>query len=316
MVHRNYSPQDLKDLLCGVVVIMVTAYDDEMAVSAQRQSNHINFLIGGGLNEGKGVIVTTGSMGECSCLSWQERKLVLDATLEAAAGRVPVLAGCNGTNIREIIDMAQYAERKGAAGIMLMSPYYWAPDNQAVLDFFKEVARNINIGIMLYNNLPIVRKDLSISLISELSRIENIAGIKECTPNFFKFIDLIQAINDRLTVVNGNGEFWEPFAGLAGAKGFSSGFVNFAPQVTMKMWKLRKKGDYKKAVELRMKIAPVLKFWSTMVEKYGPSIEASVIKTAAVFAGSPLGDARLPASRVNEEERAELKNLIGELEKV
>ncbi len=304
------KPAEFQELVKGVTAIMVTPFTDEGEVSEERLQDHVNFLIKGGLRTGNGVIVTTGSMGECGAMSWEERKKVLEVAIKAAEGRVPVVAGSNGTNINEVIDFAQHAEKVGAAGIMLLSPYYFCPPDDIIVDFFQKVANSISIGIMLYNNVNIPRKDLSISLISRLAEIENVVTIKECTPNFFKFIELVQKLGEKIAVLNGNAEFWEPFAKMAGSPGFVSGTINFAPELVMRMWRLREERDFDGAMELRRKLSPLLDFWTKVCTKYGPSIEPSLLKGAATLAGSPVGPVRLPVPKFDQQEKEELREVV------
>jgi len=304
---------EFKEMVKGVTAIMVTPFTDEGEISEERLRNHVDFLIEGGLKKGNGVIVTTGSMGECGAMSWEERKKVLEIAIRVAGGRVPIVAGCNGTNINEIVDLAQYAEKVGAAGIMLMSPYYFYPPDEVVLDFFQKVANSIRISIMLYNNAHIVRKDLSISLISRLAEMENIVAIKECTPDFTKFIQLVQEVGEKIVVINGNGEFWEPFAKMAGSPGFISGMINFAPKLVMELWRLREKEDFDAAMKLRLKLSPLLNFWMKVCAKYGLSIEPSLLKGAAALVGSPVGSARVPVPKLDENEKEQLRKIIENL---
>lgn len=304
------KPAEFKELVKGVTAIMVTPFTDEGKVSEKRLQDHVNFLIKGGLRTGNGVIVTTGSMGECGAMSWEERKKVLEVAIKAADGRVPVVAGSNGTNINEIIDFAQYAEKVGAAGIMLLSPYYFCPPDDIIVDFFQKVANSISIGIMLYNNVNIPRKDLSIPLIARLAEIENVVTIKECTPNFFKFIELVQKLGEKIAVLNGNAEFWEPFAKMAGSPGFVSGTINFAPELVMELWKLREERDFDAAMKLRLKLSPLLNFWMRVSTKYGPSIEPSLLKGAAILAGSPVGPVRMPVPKFDRQEKEELRGIV------
>ena len=309
------KPIELKEKLKGVATILATPQNDNGEIAVDRLEKHVDYIITEGLSKGSGVIVTTGSMGECAGMNWEERKTILDVTVKAANGRVPVLAGSNGTNVNEIVEFAQSVEELGADGIMLMSPYYWSPTDETILDTYQTVAKEINIGILLYNNFPIVRKDVSIPVLSKLADIENVVGIKECTPSFFKFIDCVPALKDKITVLNGNGEFWEPFAKLAGADGFSSGPINFMPQVVIELWNRRNNGDLEGAMEIRTKIMPALQFWGKMFEKYGPSVEPSVIKNAAALVGNNLGTpTRQVVARINKDEIEELKGALKKMQ--
>ena len=308
-------PVDLKEKLKGVAVILATPQSEYGQIDEENLENHVEYIFTEGLSKGKGVIITTGSMGECAGMTWKERKKVLDITLKTVKGRVPVIAGANGTNIDEIIDFSQNAEKMGADGIMLMPPYYWCPTDKTVIEFYENVALKINIGILIYNNFPIVRKDLSIPLLLRISEIDKIVGIKECTPNFFKFIDCVKALSGKITVLNGNGEFWEPFAKLAGADGFSSGPINFMPDLVMELWNKRNKGDIEGALKIRFKIMPILQFWGSMAEKYGPSVEPSVIKNAATIVGNHLGPfTRQIVAKINRDEIENLKIAMSKAE--
>lgn len=307
------EPGEFKENLKGVTTIMATPFTDEGEVSEERLRNHINFMIEGGLTRGTGTIVSTGSMGECGALTTEERKRVLEISVDAAQGRVPIVAGCNHSNVNEVIELAQHAEENGAAGIMLLPTYYFCPPDEIILRFYQKVAQSINLGIMLYNNEHVVRKDVSIEVISKLTEIKNVVAIKECTNSFTKLMQLVKEVGDKILVLNGHAEFWEPYAKLIGCPAFISGMVNFVPRVIMNFWKVREEGTLQEAFDIRAKLSPTLEYWAKVSAKYGLSIEPSLLKEAAKIAGSPIGPVRLPVPELSETEKDELKGILKEL---
>ncbi|GAH73637.1 unnamed protein product, partial [marine sediment metagenome] len=209
------EPEELRKRLLGVHIIMVTPFDDNEEVDIQMVRKLTNFLIEQGIQEGSGILAPLGSMSECFSVNLEERKRIVRAVTEEAAKRVPVVVGCNATNTREVIHLCQSAQDAGADGVMVMPPYYFPPSDEEILEFYKRVARNIDIGIVLYNNVQVC-VDIALDVLNKLAGIERIVGLKDCTQDFIKFQITAQELAEKLSPLNGGGPLWEPQGTLAG----------------------------------------------------------------------------------------------------
>ena len=189
------KPEELRQRLHGVCVISITPFKEDGTLDEAGYEKNLNFIMDGGLNASNATIVVGGSTGECGAMNTAERKALLDCALGVCGDKLPVIAGCNSTNVREAIELAQYAEAKGAAGVMALSPYYYpAKDEECIYAFYKELSANTGLGILLYNNFEVMNIDCPISVLKRLKELPNVVGMKECTPAFFKMTRVVQEI--------------------------------------------------------------------------------------------------------------------------
>lgn len=207
----------------------------------------------------------------------------------------------------------KHAEEAGAAGVMVLSPYYYVPTDEAVIRFYEEISKCANIGILLYNNIEVTHKDVSSEVMEKLVGSSNVVGIKECTPNFVKMEKVVRKIGDKISVINGHGEFLEPFAALAGTVGFISSTSNFAPEIAVEMWKARSAGDYKKAKAIRDRLTPYLDLAAAESASGGEPVVLAILKRAATLVGSDCGPGRIPLPEIDERLDNRIKNMLREV---
>lgn len=294
----------LQRQLQGITSIAATAFDADQELDLAAMKRHLRFFVDGGITKENGVVVVTGSTGECGALSTAERVRVWDAAMEEVGDELPVFAGVNHSNLREVIEMTKLAEKAGVAGIMAVSPYYYPPRQDIVLDFYRRLSEATPLGIMLYNNLEVTHFDIPVDVLSEIADLENVVGIKECSPNFVKMEQTARALSDKLTVINGHGEFLEPMAAVIGATGFISSTANFAPKQAVAMWNARSAGDYTKAKAVRDNLTPYLDLAGKLGAAGGEPKVLSLLKYLADRVGSPIGGGRNPLLPLSTDELA------------
>lgn len=307
-------PEELKERLKGICAIAVTPMTEDRQVSYEGMKNHIRFLIGKGINKDNNcTLVVGGSTGECGALTIPERKKLIEAAVEAAGSDLPIIAGCNHSGIEDVKDLLAHAEAAGAAGAMVLSPYYYVPIDEAVLRFYQEISKCTSMGILLYNNLEVTHKDVPLEVMEQLADSSNVVGIKECTPNFAKMEKVARKIGDKITVINGHGEFLEPFAAVAGTKGFISSTSNFAPEIAVEMWHLRSAGKYDEAKKLRDRLSPYLDLAAAESATGGEPIVLAILKRAATLVGSDCGPGRIPLPEITAELDNKIKKMLKEV---
>ncbi len=296
------KPQELKQALHGISAIAVTPMTRDLKVDYDKMARHIESLIRRGINTTNNcTLVVGGSTGECGAMTIDERKQLIRIAVEAAGDKLPIIAGCNHSNIVDVMDLLADAEKAGAAGAMVLSPYYYVPTNDAVLRFYKTISKASGLGIMLYNNLEVTHKDVPETVMEELINESNVVGIKECTPNFVKMERVVRKVGDKIAVVNGHGEFLEPFAALAGTVGFISSTSNFAPGIAVDIWKARSTGDYARAKKLRDRLTPYLDLAAEESATGGEPVVLAILKRAATLVGSDCGYGRIPLPEITPE---------------
>ena len=308
------KPSELRETLHGVTVIGITPFKENGDFDLKGYEKNLRFIIDNGLNASNASIVVGGSTGECGAMNIDERKHLFDVSMDICKDELPIIAGCNSTNVRETIELAQYAETIGAAGVMALSPYYYpAKDDECIYEFYSALSSSTGLGILLYNNIEVMQIDVNINLLKRLKQFQNVVGMKECTPNFFKMTRVIQEIGDTVSIVNGHGEFLEPYAGLAGTTGFISSMANFTAPVTAEIYNLRKAGDYAKAKEARDRLIPYMDLAVKFSTLGGEYKVISLLKYMADLAGSFGGFPRVPCIPLTDEEKQEAREVFGQL---
>jgi 4-hydroxy-tetrahydrodipicolinate synthase len=184
MTRKGLSPQEVKPLLEGVVIIQFTPFKSENEIDEKALQIHTQFMIEGGIVKGKGVLVIGGSNGESFSLSEKEYHNLIDIVVEAADGRVPIVVGCIRPATQSVISLAKYAQQAGADAIMVLAPHYYAnPKHDLVYEHFNTIAEATDIGIMIYNNPGVTGLDMPLDLLERLAEIDNIVALKETTSN-------------------------------------------------------------------------------------------------------------------------------------
>ena len=252
-------PRELQEQLKGVQIIMVTPFDEEGKVHIDWIRQLTRYLIDRGIRDGAGVLVTQGSMSECFSVNFEERREIVEAVVDEAGGRVPVVVGCNGTDTRTVIRLCERAQKAGADGVLVMPPYYFAPSNEEILQFYRSLTESIDVGVVLYNNVQVCI-DIGLDVLKELASMDKIIALKDCTADFTKFKISAAALADQLTILNGGGPLWEPEATLAGSRGFYTLAGNFAPELALGLWEACAQGDYQKAENLSRQFVLYIRF--------------------------------------------------------
>lgn len=198
------TPEELKKALHGICAIAVTPMDQNLNVDYDKMARHIRWLIEKGINKSNNcTLVVGGSTGECGGMTIEERKRLIRVAVEAAGEDLPIIAGCNHSCTKDVMDLLEDAEAAKAAGAMVLSPYYYVPTDGTVARFYKEISKASGLGILLYNNLEVTHKDVPEYVIEELVNESNVVGIKECTPNFVKMERMVRRVGNMISVING-----------------------------------------------------------------------------------------------------------------
>lgn len=298
----------------GILGIAITSMNPKLEIDEDKFRKHLQFLVNNGINSKTGGLIVGGSTGECSSLTLKERKKLIEIAIDEIGDKVPVIVGCNHSDVFQTIELVKYSEKKGAAEVMVLPQYYFTPPtDESVLAFYKLISSKTNTGILFYNNVGITKYDVPVEVMDELADTTNVVGIKECTPNIAKMEKMTRRIGDRIPVFNGQGEFFEPYAALAGTHGFISSTVNLAPKQVVELWKARSKGDFDTANKIRQNLTPYLDLLVKSASKGGEPIALAIIKKATDLVGSYAGPGRLPIMELSKQQEEEIKNVLEEM---
>jgi 4-hydroxy-tetrahydrodipicolinate synthase len=284
----------------GVFVATVTPMKANEEIDYARLGAFTDHLI----REGIHGLIPLGSTGEYYALSADERERVIKTTLEAAAGRVPVVAGTNAGSTREVIAYSRQAETLGCAGVMLAAPYYSLPQPEELFAHFRAVNDAIGIPILLYNYPGRTGVDMSPEFIERLADLKNVRYVKESTGEMPRITELLRRCGDHLGVFCGCDTISLESL-MVGAIGWAGGVANVLPKEHAALYDLVvKKKDYEAARELFFSMLPLLELME------GGGKYTQFVKAACGLVGHPAGSPRQPLLAPTAEERASLRKAL------
>jgi 4-hydroxy-tetrahydrodipicolinate synthase len=223
-------------------------------------------------------LVPVGTTGESPTVTHEEHLDIIRATIEAARGRVPVIAGTGSNSTHEAIDLTKAADAAGADGMLLVAPYYNRPTQEGLFQHFAQIAEATDKPIILYSIPGRCGIEISVPVIERLrARYPHVAHIKEAGGSVDRVDQIISALGDSVTVLSGDDSLTLPFMAV-GAQGVVSVASNLYPKEVGKLVSLALAHDYPKARALHRRLYPVFK---TLFIESNPS----PVKTAMVAAG-------------------------------
>jgi 4-hydroxy-tetrahydrodipicolinate synthase len=284
----------MSELFHGVLPALITPFtDDGEAIDAGALAANVDRLIAGGV----GGLVPGGSTGEFTTLGHAERRLLVEATIEAAAGRVPVVAGTGALSTRETVELSVHAQAAGAAAVMIVPPFYDALSWRELRAHYTAVADAIAIPIMYYN-LPGAS---GVTLTAEQLGQLPIACLKDTGGDAVAATELIQTGGP--TLLNG----WDTltFAALAaGVRAVVWGAASILPEQCVELHRLLIDDiDLPAARDLWARLWPLCRFLES--QSYPVAV-----KTACALAGDTTGPVRAPLLPLGDDAATELAALL------
>lgn len=206
---------------------------------------------------GSSGLVPVGTTGESPTLSHAEHRRVVELCVEAAAGRVPVIAGAGSNSTREAVSLAEHAEAAGATGILVVTPYYNKPNQAGLKAHYSAIARATKLPIIIYNIPPRSVIDMSVETMAELAAEHvNIVGVKDATMNLARVSRQRAACGPAFTQLSGEDATALGFNAHGGV-GCISVTANVAPAECASFQAACAAGDYGKALEIQDRLMPL-----------------------------------------------------------
>lgn len=209
------------------------------------------------VEDGVHGLVVLGTVGENNSLTHAEKRSVLRGAVEAAAGRVPVLAGVSELTTAAAVAFARDAEEIGANGLMVLPAMVYVPTAAELEHHIRSVATATRLPIMLYNNPPAYRVGFELDTLARLADVPNIVAIKESSADSRRFTDVPNACGKRFTLFAGLDDL--ALEGLAlGARGWVSGLTNAFPRESLALYAAIRGGDLESARAIYRWFMPLL----------------------------------------------------------
>jgi len=205
------------------------------------------------IEQGIDAIVSVGTTGESATLDVEEHVAVISATVKAARGRIPVIAGAGANATKEALELSKASEDVGAAGLLHVTPYYNKPTQDGLFRHFETIAASTKLPVVLYNVPGRTAVDMLPDCVERLAAIDNIVGIKEATANMARAAELIARVGHRMAILSGDDDTAFPLYALGG-HGVISVTSNVAPREMSEMWDAAARGDWARARAMHYKV--------------------------------------------------------------
>jgi 4-hydroxy-tetrahydrodipicolinate synthase len=285
---------------CGTALITPFRPDGSLDEPA------LNLLVRAQVEQGVSILIPCGTTGEASTLTEQEAERVIELTISAAAGRVPVFAGCTHNSTAQAVRNAQRLARiPGLTGLLSANPYYNRPNQEGQFQHFRAIAGAVNVPILLYNIPGRTATNLLPETVLRLAESPNIIGIKESSGQIGQITEIIAHAPSTFSVLAGDDAMALPVLALGG-KGLVSVASNAIPGPISQMIAAALRNDWDVARELNAR-------HFALMQAHFCEPSPAPIKAVMAMLGHCTETLRLPMVPVTEASRAKLKALLEEL---
>lgn len=285
----------------GIYAVTCTPFSEDGQVDEQALRAHLRWMIDDCKVHG---VVPCGSTGEFAFLTPQERRRVVEVTLDEVKHQVPVIAGSAACATREVIDTARTYQKMGVDGVMVVPSYYGSLKQDELYCHFSELAKNVDLPIVLYNNPGTSGSDMLPDLVARLAEFENVVAIKESTGQMQRVTEIMRLAGDKIEVICGCDNLAMEMM-TVGVEGWIAAPANVVASQCVALHDLVvNKKDYEKARELYYVLLPLF----DMFEQTGLYVQLA--KAGLKLLGRPIGDPRKPLLLPKPEMVDELKVIL------
>ena len=284
----------------GSNVALVTPFDNDK-LDEETYIKLINFHLENGTNG----LVPAGTTGESPTLSHEEHERVIELCIREARGKIPVIAGTGSNSTKEAISLTKHAEKAGANGALVVTPYYNKPTQEGLYQHYKSLNDNCGIPIIIYNIPGRSVIDMNIDTMARLFELKNIVGVKDATGDLNRLDQQKNKMGDEFILLTGEDGIAFEF-NKRGGVGCISVTANIAPKLCSDMQKFSKSNtdnELKEAERIDTLLQPVHK--SLFIES-----NPSPIKYAAKLLGLCDDAVRLPLVKIMESTKIEVKKSL------
>ncbi|HEX3151215.1 MAG TPA: 4-hydroxy-tetrahydrodipicolinate synthase [Gemmataceae bacterium] len=283
----------------GIIPPLVTPMRADEEVDYPRLRQLIDHQIACGVH---GIFVL-GTTGECYALDADEKQKIVATTVEHVNKRLPVFAGTGAETTREAILHTKMAEREGADGVSVITPYFIMPNQSELTDHYRRLAERTTLPVILYSN-PATCGGLKIEpeTVARLAEVKNIVAIKDSSGDLQNMIETVRLVPDDFAVLLGRDTLIAPGL-LFGAKGAVPASGNIAPKLVVEIFEAFRAGDLDRCKAAQKRLSPV-RIALTIGTAPG------VVKQAMALTGWDVGPSRSPIAPLSAEKRAKLKEIL------
>ena len=286
-----------KPLFTGVCTALVTPF----------LGNAVNYpllelLLGRQIAAGIEAVVLCGTTGESPTLSDCEKLEIFRRCARYAGGRCKIIAGTGSNDTQHAVALSAAAEAAGADALLVVSPYYNKATADGLLTHYSAIAGAVHIPVIVYNVPSRTGVDIPVSVYRELSKIPNIAGVKEAGTDMGKIEKIRANCPDSFALWSGNDDLTAPIIALGG-QGVISVLSNVLPEQTQALARAALDGDFDTAADLQLRLLP-------LTEALFREVNPIPVKAAMKLVGYDCGTCRLPLTPASSETVAKLQEIL------
>lgn len=286
-----------KCLFTGVATALSTPFNDS-GINLLEFKKFIDFQINSGIN----ALVVCGTTGETSTMTQEEKIQAITCAIETTNKRIPVIVGTGSNDTSTAIINSVIAQELGADGLLVVTPYYNKTTQLGLIEHFKAIASSVSIPIILYNVPSRTGINISPSTCFELSKVDNIIGIKEASGNMSQIAKIAQLCGSDFSIYSGNDDQIVPILSLGG-KGVISVLSNIKPELTCNITNSFFKNAVNEACHYQLEALPLIDclFFET---------NPIPVKSAINMLGFDFGKPRLPLVECTDSLKEKIRNFL------
>ncbi len=287
-------------MFTGSLVALVTPFRNDAVDEAAFQA-----FVDWQISQGTHGIVPCGTTGESPTLTHTEHKRVVELAIEAAARRIPVIAGTGSNSTAEAIELTRHAKEAGADAALVVTPYYNKPTQEGLYQHFKAIHDSAELPIIIYNIPGRSVIDMSVATMARLAKLPNIVGVKDATANLQRPLDVRREIGPDFCQLSGEDATIVAFLAQGGV-GCISVTANVAPSLCARLHNAWRAGDYQTVFRIRDQLGPL---HNAMFLETNPA----PAKYGVSLLGRCENSVRLPLVAVTAETQAKVKAEMSKL---
>jgi len=294
MIHGMVTELRLQ----GIITALVTPFSTSGDVDEGALEELVQFQIRSRVNG----LFPLGSTGIGPAMEPEERKHVAQIVVGSVHGKIPIIVQVGDSNPKVSLELARHAENIGADAVACLTPFYYNPGPEAIIEHYRRLAKETKLPVLVYNIPRNTGINVDAKLLLQLSQIPNIVGIKDSSRDFAQLLDYLAILPKGFKVINGT-DSYQFSAFCAGVDAGVSATANPAPELFVRMYEAYRSGDLESGRELQMKIHALRVAMNT--PPLAPLLEALKLR------GLRSGNVRPPMRSMSASEVAALRETIG-----
>lgn len=242
--------RELFEVLRGPIVAVTTPFKSDLSLDLDGMRRLVEYYC----QKKAGPLIIGGSTGEFHALTMEERKKILEVSIDQAAGRLPIIAGCAHSGTQLVVELVRHASKAGAAGAMVTPPYYGFPGFQALYRHYEIIHDECDLGVLIYFSggaLHLVQDIIAEpAKLAKLAEIPNVAGFKDATGNFAFYRDASMMLKGKIAIIGSAGMSHYLFGRDFGSPGYLTGLGNIWPEYEIEFFAALESGRRERAVQI------------------------------------------------------------------